>query len=70
MRKGSKVVLSSITAPHGTVYESLRPEFEARSIGRVERECDEADFVGVKFPDVEAPLDVHVSMLSLAPVRR
>jgi hypothetical protein len=64
-----KVIVSSLIAPHGTIYESLRIEHERRIVGNaVEGPCA-LGYYRVKFPTVEdgQSMDIHRSML--IPVR-
>jgi hypothetical protein len=69
MRKGQRVRITTIKAPRGRVMESLRQEFEARTVGTVEMGPDEAEWYAVQFPTVadRDRLNVHRSMLE--PVR-
>jgi hypothetical protein len=64
-----KVIVSSLTAPHGTIMESLRIEHDRRIVGTVKSGPDALGFYGVSFPTVPdgASLDVHRCMLM--PVR-
>jgi hypothetical protein len=64
-----RVIVSSLTAPHGTIMESLRIEHERRIVGTIKSGPDTIGFYGVSFPTVSdgASLDVHRSMLT--PVR-
>jgi hypothetical protein len=64
-----KVIVSSLTAPHGTIMESLRIEHERRIVGRVTSGPCPLGWYEVEFPTVAnmKPLDVHRDMLT--PVR-
>ena len=66
MRKGQRIRISTLTAPHGRVMESLRPEFEARTIGVVKFDSG-YDWFAVQFPTLEDGdrLQIHRSMIDV-----
>jgi hypothetical protein len=63
-----RVIVTSLTAPHGTIYESLRIEHERRIVGNVVEGPCALGYYRVKFPTVEdgQSMDIHRSMIAPA----
>lgn len=61
-----RVRITSIVAPYGTVFESLRREYERRIVGRVVAGPDACGYYKVQFPSVPDgnTMEVHRSMLT------
>lgn len=60
-----RVRVTSLTAPHGKEFESLRIEMERRVVGTIQSGPCALGYYAVRFPTVAdgRTLDVHVNMI-------
>jgi hypothetical protein len=59
-----RVKVTSLTAPHGRTFDSLRIEHDKGIVGHVQSGPCELGYYKVLFPSVEKPLEVHRTMLT------
>lgn len=66
MVPGTKVLITSTVAPHGTVFASLEADRIMRSVGTVKTHPDAAGYCLVELPTLPSGdrMSVHVSMMT------
>ena len=66
--KGQRIRITSIAAPQGRVFDSLRLEYDKGIVGVVDARVEPEGWYAVQFPSSLQPLQVHRSMME--PVRK